>query len=105
MDGGEKRGYQPKMKRPVQLLSGKRPIMANPLVNEVDSDAVSNKPGLSSSTDSHFFKNLHLKRDSKQGPTTERLHEMNFIVTVEVRRLARNYATELAQKSSCHQLF
>lgn len=56
MDGGEKRGYQPKMKRPVQLLSGKRPIMANPLVNEVDSDAVSNQPGLSSSTDSHFSK-------------------------------------------------
>lgn len=56
VDGGEKRSYQPKIKRPVQLVSGKRPIMANPLVNEVDSDAVSNQPGLSPRTDSHFSK-------------------------------------------------
>lgn len=31
-------------------------------------------------------------------PARERLPEMNFIVTVEVRRLARNYASEPAQK-------
>lgn len=105
MDGGEKRSYQPKMKRPEQLLRGKRPIMANPPVNKLYSDAISNQPGLSFSTDSHFSKNLHLKRDRKQGPTTERLLEMNFIVTVEVRRRTGNYTTEMRQKSSCHQLF
>lgn len=46
-----------------------------------------------------FFKNLHLKWDRKQGPTTERLPEINSIVTVEVGRLARNYTTRATQKS------
>lgn len=43
VDGGEGLSYQAKMKRPVQLLRGKGPIMANPPVSEVSTcDAVSN---------------------------------------------------------------
>lgn len=56
VDGRGKRHYQPMMKRPVQLQKRKRTIMANPPANEVDSDAISNQPGLSPSTDSHFSK-------------------------------------------------
>lgn len=56
VDGGKEPSCRPEMKRPVQLLWGKRPIMANPPVNEVDSVAIYNQPGLSCSTDSHFSK-------------------------------------------------